>query len=67
MINFVDNFQNMYGTHQISHNVHALLHITKDVENYDSLDNFSTFKFENYVQSIKNMIRKHDRSLQQII
>jgi len=63
---FVETFKDIYGVHYVSHNIHALVHLTKDVEMYGSLDNFSTFRFENYMQQIKKMIRKDDRPLQQI-
>jgi len=64
---FVETFKNIYGIHHVSHNIHALVHLTKDIEKYSSLDNFSTFLFENYMQQIKKMIRKDDRPLQQIV
>jgi len=67
LTNFVKTFKLIYGTHHISHNVHALLHLAKDVEHYGSLDLFSTFKFENYMQKIKKMIKKDDKPLQQIV
>jgi len=67
LLHFVKSFKTIYGEHHVSHNVHALIHICNDVLNYGTLDSFSTFKFENYMQKIKNMIRKDDKPLQQII
>lgn len=64
---FVQNFENIYGRHFISHNVHGLLHITDDYMNFGSLDNISAFPFENYMKSLKKLIRKPDKPLQQII
>jgi len=64
---FVQNFEIIYGKHLISHNVHGLLHIADDYINYGSLDNISTFPFENFMKSLKKMIRKSDKPLQQII
>lgn len=64
---FVSTFKNIYGVHHISHNIHALLHLANDVSNFGSLDLFSTFKYENYMQQIKKMLRKDDKPLQQII
>jgi len=46
--------------------MHNLLHIVDDVNNYGTLDNFSTFCFENYMIQIKKMLRKVDKPLQQI-
>jgi len=64
---FVQNFEIIYGKHFISHNVHGLLHIADDYINFGSLDNISSFPFENFMKSLKKMIRKSDKPLQQII
>ncbi|CAG9817178.1 unnamed protein product [Phaedon cochleariae] len=64
---FVETFNILYGTENISHNVHNLLHITTDVTNHGPLDDFSAFKFENFLQSILKSIRKSEKPLQQII
>jgi len=34
-------------------NLHTLLHICSDVQKYGSVDNFSAFRFENYMSNIK--------------
>lgn len=64
---FVKTFEQIYGSHFISHNVHSLLHIVDDYVKFGSLDNCSCFPFENYMKILKQMIRKHDKPLQQII
>lgn len=64
---FVKTFEQIYGAHFISHNVHSLLHITDDYVKYGPLDNCSCFPFENYMKILKQMIRKNDKPLQQII
>jgi len=64
---FVISFQNIYGTHFVSHNVHALLHLCDDYEHYGPLHNCSTFMFENYMKELKSFVRKHDKPLQQVI
>lgn len=63
---FVIGFQNIYGKQFVSHNVHNLLHICLDVKKYGALDQFSAFRFENYMTTIKRMIRKGDKPLEQI-
>uniref|UniRef100_A0A1Y1LQ64 DUF4218 domain-containing protein n=1 Tax=Photinus pyralis TaxID=7054 RepID=A0A1Y1LQ64_PHOPY len=63
---FVQSFAIIYGKDKISHNVHNLLHICEDVRNFGSLDEFSSFKFENYMSTIKKYIRKNDKPLQQL-
>lgn len=59
--------KNLYGAHYITHNFHNLIHLASDVSTYGSLDNCSAFKFENYLSSLKRLIRKSDQPLQQII
>lgn len=44
------------GNKYLSDNVHNFLHLTNDAQNYDCLDNFSCFKYENYMQKIKNKL-----------
>uniref|UniRef100_A0A2S2NH74 DUF4806 domain-containing protein n=1 Tax=Schizaphis graminum TaxID=13262 RepID=A0A2S2NH74_SCHGA len=64
---FVKTFEQLYGSHLISFNVHGLLHLTEDYKKYGPLDNCSTFPFENYMKYLKRMLRKHDKPLQQVI
>ncbi|XP_025155706.1 uncharacterized protein LOC105189479 isoform X2 [Harpegnathos saltator] len=64
---FVKTFIILYGKDQVSHNVHNLLHICDDVARIGTLDQFSAFLFENYLQSIKKLLRKPEKSLQQIV
>ncbi|KAJ8983167.1 hypothetical protein NQ317_016266 [Molorchus minor] len=51
----------------MSHNVHNILHIISDVEYMGTLDKFSAFPFENMLQKIKNLIRKGDNPLAQVV
>lgn len=51
----------------MSPNVHNLIHLCDDVRNLGSLDSFSAYPFENYLQIIKNLIRKSAKPLQQIV
>nr|XP_047131242.1 uncharacterized protein LOC124810418 isoform X3 [Hydra vulgaris] len=54
---FVTNSVDVYGHLFCVYNVHSLLHLCEDVQNYGvSLDNLSAFKFENYLQKLKKMI-----------
>ncbi|KAF0682496.1 Uncharacterized protein FWK35_00038597, partial [Aphis craccivora] len=63
---FVISFEVLYGIHNMSHNIHGLLHLADDVKYHGTLDQFSAFKFENFMQQLKKMIRKSDKPLQQI-
>jgi hypothetical protein len=50
----------------VVYNVHGLTHLVDDVRNYGSLNDFSCFPFENYLQSIKKKVRSNKNVLQQI-
>ncbi|XP_054746361.1 uncharacterized protein LOC129250792, partial [Anastrepha obliqua] len=63
---FVDLFGNIYGDHLISYNVHGLLHLSDCVREFGPLDNFSAYKFENYMQHLKKIINKPNKILQQM-
>jgi len=65
--NFVMSFQVLYGTEYLSHNVHNLLHLCSDVRTFGPVDNFSAFRFENFMTSIKKQIRKNEKPLQQLV
>ncbi|KAF0705638.1 Uncharacterized protein FWK35_00038752, partial [Aphis craccivora] len=64
---FVKTFQQIYGSHLVSHNVHSLLHLADDYDKFGNLDNCSAFPFENYMKTLKKMIRKHEKPLQQVV
>ncbi|XP_022177327.1 uncharacterized protein LOC111038505 [Myzus persicae] len=69
---FVQNFNNLYGEMFITHNFHGLIHLTDDVEYFGTildsitLDTISAFPFENYLQTIKKMIKGNNKPLEQI-
>jgi len=64
---FVQSFEILYGKQYISHNIHNLLHLCNDVRQFGPLDNFSAFRFENYMTSIKKRLRKSEKPLQQLL
>ena len=51
----------------ISHNIHGLMHLCDDYTLFGLLDNVSAFPFENYMESLKKMLKIPDKPLQQII
>lgn len=63
---FVTSFKSLYGSHNVSYNVHGLLHLVDDVEKFGPVDNFSAYRFENYLGKLKKKIRKDDKPLEQI-
>lgn len=64
---FVKEFGALYGYHNLSHNVHSLLHLSDDVKHFNCpLDDYSAFKFENFLQYLKKLCRNNHRVLEQI-
>jgi len=63
---FVHSFVKLYGKTYASHNIHNLLHLVADVRKFGILENFSAFRFENYMSTIKKLLRKGDKPLQQL-
>lgn len=55
---FVKSFQKIYGVHNTSHNIHNLLHLRDDYQNYRPLDNCFAFCFENFMKELKLFLRK---------
>lgn len=58
---FIKTFIKLYGVQNVSHNVHSLIHLVDDVKRFGPLDNFSAFKFENYMQTLKKYLRKAEK------
>ncbi|KAE9529171.1 hypothetical protein AGLY_011967 [Aphis glycines] len=48
---FVESFQLIYGKHYVSYNIHAILHLVDDYEQFGTLVNCSAFCFENFMAS----------------
>lgn len=60
LVDFVKEFRIMYGAHFVAHNIHSLIHLPFYVKIHGCLDNFSAYKFENYLGLIKKSI-SHSR------
>ncbi|XP_051162443.1 uncharacterized protein LOC127282315 [Leptopilina boulardi] len=67
LVRFVEDFETIYGKKYASHNIHNLLHLCNDVKRFGRLNKFSSFKYENYLSSIKRWIRKGFHPLEQIV
>ncbi|KAB0794567.1 hypothetical protein PPYR_11406 [Photinus pyralis] len=64
---FVKFYGDLYGEEFLSYNVHNLIHLAADVKELGSLDKFSAFKFENFMQEIKHKLQNSGNYLQQFV
>lgn len=67
LITFVHHFGQLYGNDMIVYNVHGLIHLADDAKTFKSLENISEFPFENLLASLKNMVRKPEFLMAQIV
>ena len=64
---FVKNASSFYGPNFSVYNVHALSHIHDHVRNFSCLLNdLSTFKFENFMKTLKTMLRNGSNPVAQV-
>ena len=64
---FVSESPKHYGLHFITYNVHCLIHLPADVLRFGPLDRFSCFPFENFLFSLKKLIRPGPNPLVQLV
>ena len=63
---FVKQSIELYGDTFAVYNVHSLIHIVDDVQNFGPLDGYSAFSFENHMKSINKLIRHHNKEMAQV-
>ena len=54
---FVFSLSTIYEREHLVYNVHSLVHLANDARKCDVLDNVASFKFENYLDKLKKLIR----------
>lgn len=65
---FVWKAKDHYGRAFTVYNVHNLLHLSDDVENFNlSLDEMSCFPFENYLGWLKKLVKGRNKPLVQLV
>lgn len=62
---FVIDYPIHYGAEFVNYNVHNLIHLPDCVKLHGPLDNFSAFKFENFLQDIKKKLKNSRFPLQE--
>ncbi|KAL0150376.1 hypothetical protein M9458_054193, partial [Cirrhinus mrigala] len=64
---YVRKCEDIYGNTFTVYNVHSLLHLPDDVEHFRcSLNGISGFPFENYLQTLKKMVRQSRNPIAQV-
>lgn len=64
---FVKKCKRIYGRTFTVYNVHSLIHLPDDVEYFQCpLDDVSSFPFENYLQTLKKMVRQSKNPIAQV-
>lgn len=63
---FIASIPVLYNEKLLTFNFHCLLHLSSDVKNYGSLETFSAFRFQNYLKTLKRMIKKGNNVASQI-
>ena len=64
---FINDCETIYGNFFSIYNVHMLSHIADDRLKYKNLDYCSSFKFENYLGMMKNLIKSGFLPLRQLV
>ena len=64
---FVSAGKTLYGEGFLVYNVHSLLHLADDAQQYGCSENAAGFPFENHLQKIKKMVRSGRRPLVQTV
>lgn len=66
---YVEDYILLYGRHSITSNVHNLIHIADDLleNNIDSIEQISTYKYENSLRLLGLKLQTCNRPLQQYI
>ena len=67
LVYFVESFCNLYGNDQLVYNVHSLIHLADDAQQFGVLDNVSAFKFESYLGQRKKVVRRPQQPCAQIV
>lgn len=63
---FIEEFEDLYGKVNMTYNIHLLSHLPDDCMNNGPLDNFSAFKFESFLGTLKNFVKSPYKPIQQI-
>lgn len=57
----------IYGSQHLVFNTHSLIHLADDTKKFGVLDSVSFFPFENYLGTLKRLVRRPQNPLQQVV
>ena len=66
MRHFVSESPKYYTQCFVVYNVHSLIHLSDDLREEHSLNDINAFPFENYLQSLKKMVRNGNNPIAQV-
>ena len=65
---FINEYARMYGEEFVVQNIHALSHLADNAKDVKApLDDFTSFPFESYLCPVKELVRSHQKPLEQIV
>jgi hypothetical protein len=67
ILSFVEEVKLIYGPEFLSYNMHSLIHLCDDAKRNGKLDHISAFSFENYMQTLKRLLRSKSSQLTQVV
>jgi hypothetical protein len=66
LVKFVAEITPLYGAQNVSFNVHNTIHLPNEARLHGPLDSFSAFQFENFMGSLKGLVKRYAYPLQQM-
>lgn len=68
LLYFVQKTPKLYGKRFVTYNIHALIHLADDCENYQlPLHSISAFPFENLLGQLKRLVRNANNPIAQVV
>ncbi|XP_072154974.1 uncharacterized protein [Bemisia tabaci] len=67
LVEFVENCKTAYADNLLTHNFHNLVHLPRNLDSFDNMEDCSTFDFESFLQYLKQTVVKGDKPLQQCV
>ncbi|XP_045034558.1 uncharacterized protein LOC116918962, partial [Daphnia magna] len=67
LITFINQSPGIYGDSFITYNIHNLCHLSEECRRLGGLESFSCFVFENHLGTLKNLLKKSAKPLEQLV